>query len=325
MASPNTDFDDLAATTIDKYSSELADNVTNAIPLWAYLKENGNLKSGEVDGGLHILENLAYGENGNFKWFNGYELLDVTPSEMVTAASFDWKECNANVVFNGREVAINSGSDTKKFDLIETRTKNTERTLANNMGAAVYYAGTENDGKSIGGLQLLVADAPTSGTVGGINRATAANAFWRNQYYDFSANSVVSGASTILPALNKLHRDCLRGADKPNLVILGDTYYGYLETALTAQQRFTTVTKKIGVGFDTIRFHQADLIYDPNCAATRGYMLNLDYIKVRAHSAVNMKTGKPKHPTNQNSTIIPINWMGNLTISNPSLQGVIHE
>jgi hypothetical protein len=53
--------------------------------------------------------------------------------------------------------------------------------MKNKMGAAVYADGTGSGGKEIGGLALLVPDAPTAGTVGGINRATWA--FWRSQKF----------------------------------------------------------------------------------------------------------------------------------------------
>lgn len=321
MAQPNSSFDELASISLAKWSKKLADNVTNSVPLLYYLDKGGNVKE-ETDGGTQILENLRYSENSNFKWFNGYEELSVTPTDDFTVAAYDWKECNANVIFSGRDVALNSG-ESKMFDMIDNKRQSTEDTMVNNLGAALFYSNTENDGKSIGGLQHLVADTPTSGIVGGINRATTSNAFWRNQYYDFSANSVVASASTIVTAMNKLWRLCTRNADMPNLVIAGDTYYGYYETALQAQNRFNDANEPDG-GFPYIRFKSGRVLYDPNCADERMYFLNTKYIKFRPHKDVNMKFGKPKYPTNQNATIIPLNWMGGMTLANASLQGVMH-
>jgi hypothetical protein len=64
--------------------------------------------------------------------------------------------------------------------------------MKNKMGAAVYADGTGSAGKEIGGLALLVPDAPTVGTVGGINRATWA--FWRSQKFGAVADG--GGAAT---------------------------------------------------------------------------------------------------------------------------------
>lgn len=323
MTAPNSNFDQLAATTIAHYSSELADNVTNNIPFLMYLKKKGNLKSDSVSGGTKILENLRYAENGNFKWFNGFESLDVTPTDDFTAAEFEWKECNANIIFSQRQVAINSDSLEQQFDLIEGKTKSTEDTLTNNLGAALFYNNTENSGKSIGGLQHLVADDPTTGTVGNINRATSTNSFYRNQIYDFSTQGVTASAATIKSAMNSLYRLTSRNSDNVDLIIMGDTYHDYFETAMQAQQMFTKESSA-SVGFPVLSYKTAEVIYDPNCADERGYFLNLKYIALRAHKMINMKVDEARHPTNQMATVIPVCWMGNMTSSNPSLQGVMH-
>ncbi len=320
MADPNSSFGELASTTIANYSSTMADNVTNHVPLLFYLKKKGLDKKNSVDGGTQILENLSYAENGTFKWFTGYEALSVSPTDSFTSANFTWKEANANVVFNGREEAINQGKN-RKHAFIKGKVENTERTFINNFGAALFYSNTENSGLSVGGLQHLVADDPTTGTVGGINRATAGNAFWRNQLWDFSTEGLTSGTSSILQATRTLHRRCLRNGDSPDLAVFGDTYWGYFEAALEAKQRFAE-QDEVDAGFSFVKYKGMKCIYDGNCADERFYILNLDHMKWRPHSAVNMKTGKAKYPTNQNATIIPIVWMGNMTISNASLCGV---
>ena len=321
MAQPNSSFDELAAITIAKYSPTLADNVTNNVPLLYYIKQSGNLRE-VTDGGLQILENLRYGDNASFKWFNGYEELSVTPTDDFTVAAFDWKECNANVIFSGRDLAINSG-DSKKFDLIDNKRQSTEDTITNNLGAALYYSNTESSGKAIGGLQHLVADTATSGTVGGINRATSTNSFWRNQVYDFSDQGVVASASTIVAAMGSLYRLCTRNADMPDLISFDDVYYGYFEAAMQAQQRFTE-SREAQTGFITVRYKNAKVLYDPNASASHGYFLNTKYLKFRPHKDVNMKVGRPKYPTNQNATVLPLNWMGNMTCSNCAVNGVMH-
>lgn len=64
MAGPNSSFTELATVTINEYSKELFDNVTDHLPLLYYIKQNGN--STTVSGGLQILENLEYAENATF-------------------------------------------------------------------------------------------------------------------------------------------------------------------------------------------------------------------------------------------------------------------
>jgi hypothetical protein len=318
-------FTEEATLTIKNYRKKLIDNMTNDIPLLFYINQKGNIKEDEADGGTVLLENLEYGDNASFKWFSGYETLDVTPSDVVTSAEFAWKQCNANVIFSGKEVAINKG-ESKRFDLIDTKTRNAENTIRNNLGAAMYYSNTESDGKAPGGLQHIVADAPATGTVGGIDRSVTANAWWRNQVLDFSVDtpgaSGTASATNMLAAARKLYMRCQRNSDVTDLVIFGETYYDYFEGALQQYQQFTNTTTADG-GFQVLRWKGAKVLYDPNCSTTRGYFLQTKYLKLRPHKDVNFAVGDERLPTNQDATVIPINWMGNVTGSNLSLQGVM--
>jgi hypothetical protein len=173
MASPN--LSEIVTTTLRNRSGKLADNVTSNNALLNRLNKKGNVKP--VDGGRTIVQELDYQENGTFKRYSGYETLDISPSEVFSAAEFDWKQGAVSVSISGLEELQNSGSE-RVIDLLESRIKNAERTMANNVSNDLYSDGTASGGKQIGGLQHIIADAPSTGTVGGINRATYS--FWRN-------------------------------------------------------------------------------------------------------------------------------------------------
>ena len=204
--------------------------------------------------------------------------------------------------------------------LVKARITVAEKTMQNNVAAAMFYSNTENGGKSIGGLQHLIADLPTSGTVGGIDRLS--NTWWRNQYYDFSDASVTASTSTIQHAMNLMYLRTMRGTDKVDLIVAGETYFTYYEESLQAQQRFMSETKAAG-GFSAYRYKDAEVVYDSNCAATRMYMLNTNYLHFRPHTNRNFVTLDRKSSVNQDATVVPIYWAGNLTCSNASLQAVI--
>jgi hypothetical protein len=317
MAIPNSSYTELITTTIDNYRDALADNILNHNPLLARLNKKGNAEP--VSGGVKILENLMYAENGTGRWYNGYETLDVAASDVLTSASFDWKQLNCNVTISGLEEIQNSGKQAM-HNLLKSRIMVAEKTLQNMVASALFYSNTEQGGKAIGGLQHLVADLPTSGVVGGIDRAS--NTWWANQYYDFSAASVTASSTTIQHAMNLTYLNCVRGTDKPDLVIAGSTYFTYYEESLQPQQRFTTAGTAEG-GFDSYKYKSSDVIYDANCAATRMYILNTDYLYFRPAADRNFVQLDRKSSVNQDATVIPLYWMGNLTMSNASLQGVI--
>ena len=59
-------------------------------------------------------------------------------------------------------------------------------------------------------------------------------------------------------------------------------------------------------------------------SATRMYFLNTDYLYWSVHSATNMVPMDEKMALNQDATVVPLLWAGNLTMSNAGLQGVLH-
>ncbi|TXH51745.1 MAG: phage major capsid protein [Desulfurellales bacterium] len=317
MAIPNTSYSEIITTTLDNYRDKLADNVLNHNPLLAKLKARGNVDT--ASGGAKLLENLMYDENGTFKWYSGYETLDTSGSDVLTSASFDWKQCNVNVTMSGLEELQNASKEAV-HKLVKARIQVAEKTMQNQVAAALYYANTEHGGKAIGGMQHLIADLPTSGTVGGIDRSS--NSWWRNQYYDFSDASVTASSSTITHAMNLMYLRTMRGTDAVDLIVAGETYFTYYEESLQAQQRFMSETKAAG-GFNGYRYKGAEVVYDSNCSATRMYLLNTAYFHFRPHANRNFVTLDRKSSVNQDATVVPLYWAGNATTSNPSLSGVI--
>lgn len=281
------------------------------------LKSKGNTDS--ASGGTELLENLQYAENSTFSWYSGYETLSVEASDVLTSANFAWKQANCNVTMSGLEMLKNA-SEERVFNLIETRIKVAEKTMTNQISDALYYSNTEQSGKAIGGLQHLIADLPTSGTVGGID--ASAQSWWRNQFYDFSTAGVTASATTIQHAMNLIYLRTLRGADAVDFVVAGETYFTYYEESLQAQQRFTKADVGDG-GFVSYKYKGADVFYDGNCSSTRMYFANTSYLHYRPHSERNFITDDRKAAVNQDAIVVPLYWAGNATVSNRSLQGVI--
>lgn len=245
--------------------------------------------------------------------------MSVEASDVLTSAQFAWKQANCNVTMSGLEMLKNA-SEERVFNLIETRIKVAEKTMQNQLSDAMYYSNTENGGKSPGGLQHLIADLPTSGTVGGID--AGAQTWWRNQFYDFSTAGVTASSTTISHAMNLAFLRTVRGSDAIDFIVAGETYFTYYEEYLQAKQQFQGSTTGDG-GFQSYKYKGADVFFDTNCSATRMYMINTDYLHFRPHSERNFTTDDRKAAVNQDAVVVPMYWAGNITTSNRSLQAVI--
>lgn len=307
---------ELAALAMEKYGDKLSDNILNHNPLSERMSRKGNVRM--IDGGRVIEEPLMYAENSTAKWFSGLELLDVTYNETIDAARFDPKQMNVNVIISGLD-ALRVAGESAKHELVASRIQVAEKTLQNQLGVGVYASGTGSGGKELGGLQYLVADSPTTGTVGGIDRAT--NAFWRNQV----SAAVATSSGNIITRMNTAWLPVTRGADHPDMIVCDSVMYGHYEGALQQYQRFagSNSANKASGAFESLKYKTADVFYDENCPVKHMYMLNTDYLYLRVYTGSNFSREAPRKPVNQDAYLIPIFWSGNMTCSNCSLQSVI--
>ncbi len=322
MTSPN--LSEIVTSTLRERSGKLADNYTNNNAIMYRLNQKGRVKT--FSSGRTIVEELAYQENGTYTRYSGYQEIDISPSDVITGAEYEIKQAAVSVSISGLEQLQNSGRS-QIIDLLEGRIENAEGTMMNNLSSDMYSDGTANGGKQMGGLQLLVADTGLS-TAGGINSSTFS--FWANQIFDASTTlGTAISATNIQTAMNKLWLLCVRGKDRPDLVMMDNNYYEFYWSSLQAIQRFTN-EKMAAAGFDNLKFKQADVVFDGGqggaLPTNHAYFLNSDYLKYRPHAGRNMVPLDPdRFSTNQDAMVKLIGWAGNMCASNRALQGVIVE
>lgn len=318
-----SNFTDLVATTLRNWSPTLADNVTNHSPLLAKLKEHGGLVA--EDGGVALEEGIECGENGTFKWYYGYELLDISASNVLASAIFDWKQANANVVISGLEVRNNKDSKTKKYNLLASKMKNAEHTMKNRFGKSSFSDGTGDGGKELTGLQAMVSDNPASSVVGGID--AGANAYWRNQAYSFSTDASITGTpkpEELLDGMDEIMLRTTRNADRPDMIVAGGDFYRLYKRVCVTQKRIVEGSVKIGdASFPALEYEGVPVFYDSNCADGHMYFLNSRYLKLRYHKDAYFTLDEERLPVNQDAKVFPMLFQGNFTCSNRNLQGVI--
>jgi hypothetical protein len=204
-----------------------------------------------------------------------------------------------------------------------------ESTMANLLADGIYSDGTGSGGKEIGGLDLLVPEDPTQGTAGGIDRASWT--FWRSKILDASTTlGAATSAANIQTVMNSMWGSLVRGADRPDLVVMDNSYWGYYVASLQALQRFTSA-EDAKLGFVSLKFMDADVVLDGgiggNCPTKTMFMLNTKYLKWRPHAQRNMVPLSPgqRYSVNQDAAVQILAWAGNLTSSGLQFQGRIKE
>lgn len=321
MATPSSTFTELVATTWRNHSKDVKDNVSNNNALYKRLAEKGQTR--KEDGGLTIAQPLDYNANGTYQRYSGYDILNIQQSDVITAAEYQWRQIALNVVASGLELRTNSGSNAI-VKLAKARIKNAMRTFKNNFSYDLYADGSLPN--QINGLQALVADAGT-GTVGGIDSGTWS--FWQNAVQSAAAPlqggaGITPSATTIESLMLPLWLNQVRGDDKPDLIVSSNDYFTFYEASQVSIKRYTDSDTASG-GFVSLKYKNADVIFDGGSGipAAHMYFLNTDYIELVVHRDADLSVQEDMKPYNQDATVIPVLWMGNMVCSNRRLQGVL--
>jgi hypothetical protein len=333
MASPlvvSVDWGDVVTTTLENRSKVLADNITNNNALLARLKEKGKAKP--FSGGREIMQELRYAQNQTFMFYSGFEFLNVSLNDTMTAARFPIKQASIAVVLSGLE-ELQNRSEQEMIDLIEARVDTAEDTFWNQMSASIYSDGSGWGGKQINGLALLISKSPTSGIVGGIDRSS--QVWWRNVSVNANTDSRgVVTSSNIQSYMNSTTIQLKRNSDGVDLIVADNNYYLAYLNSLQNIQRITTDSGSAGVGFTSLKYYGAgksvDVVLDGGkngqIPSNTMYFVNSDYLFYRPHAARNFKViGGDRTNINQDAIVRIMGWAGNLTIANPSLQAVLWQ
>ncbi len=320
MASPNPSVTELIVTTLRRRQRSTVSQIMQSNALYSRLVARGKVRP--VSGGRTIFVPLEYAENSTFKYYSGYELLDITPSEILTGAEFDWKQAAVVISSSGLETDVQNNGPEQLIDILSTRIDNGTRTMKNQLSIGAYSDGTGAGGKQVTGLQALVADDPTTGTVGGIDRS--ANVWWRNMVESIALGDWDS--AHVVAGMKSLWLKCVVGKETPDLIVADVSAYTLFWDSLTAYQRITK-EDSAKMGWQSLAFVSADVIYDGDSgiADNHMYFLNTEFMQWRPSSRRNIVPLEGREPVNQDSSVVPVVWAGNMVVTNSARQGVLFK
>lgn len=250
----STEISDVIATAIQNRSGVISDNISNNVALLLRMKQRGRIKT--VSGGDVILQELMYEDSttNNSGYYSGYEEINITPNSPISASRWEFKQAAAAVSISGLETLQNSGKEAI-IDLIDARMEVAEAQMMNLISTGIYSDGTGSGGKQITGLQAIVADSPSSSTVGGIAEGTWT--WWKNISYDASSDGgTAATSSNIQSYMNRTALQVVRGTDAPDIIVADTNYYRlFLESMQTIQR--VTSEEMAGAGFSSLKYFGA--------------------------------------------------------------------
>jgi hypothetical protein len=294
-------------------------------------------------GDISVAVSGAFGAGGVNDGLKGYTHNDTvvfyTPANLKRA-NYPWREHHIGLELTHTELKIDGISVVDPGSNGERTTEHSKRELhtlvnlledklfdlgeqyARKFNALLYGDGVA-DPKALAGLKLLVADDPSVGTVGGINRATAGFEWWRNRARTAAFGVKVSGTpalgahgggavtsnvadgGALLAVLQSELRLLSKFGGKPDLFLVGSDFLGAMEKEMRANGTYsmTGFTKSQDGAMGDMYFSGTPIIYDPTLddlgLSKRGYWLDTSKIMLMCMEDEWMHKHTPARPYNQ--------------------------
>jgi len=263
--------------------------------------------------------------------FQGYthnDTVGYTNPANIKRALYPWKELHAGISLTLTELkkdgisvvdSLNSARTSEHSEreltaltgLLENKLEDMAQAWAISFDKMLHQDGTQ-DAKQIAGIaSMITADgvtglAPTTGVVGGLDRATIA--LWRNRAATGAGKVAASAAGqTLSKFLRSEARQLRRYGGKPDLILAGSSFIDALELEIAekgiyTQSGFSKGSTDIGIADITMR-GIGKVVYDPTMddlgMAKKCYFIDTSNLYLNVMDGEDRKTHNPARPATQ--------------------------
>jgi len=351
MSFTSAELTQLGYVALDHYlRNKPIDEIARERPLLAKLMSK---KKSFPGGKQFITEQVRFQYDSNFQWYFGDDAVSYNRKDTVRQTQFPWAGAHDGfslnedlLLANGITVTDNAGPSTNSgaemlqlTNLFEENIETLRLGFEEMLDYDLHLDGTQ-DAKAIAGLDLLIALDPTTGTVGGIDRAT--NEWWRN--------NAVAGSSDIVEDMEKMWRDCTLNGGRPDFILAGSAFVDAFRAAAKDEISRYTILKTSGENAQMdpsieamatstgLHFQNVPIVWDPtfdvldadsagSSAATpysnRCYMLNTKHMTLRPAAGHDMVARKPERQHDNYIWYWGLTFKGALTMNRSNCHGVI--
>lgn len=275
---------------------------SNALVAWAF----ANKRVEYEDGGYNITNPLTLGRNPNVASYSYYQPVPVAQTDEFSTITYTWSRVAGTVIISDQEEDENKGR-AAIFKLMKAKMSVLEESIQEKFSGFLYAAGGGTDPL---GLPSLIPDDPTTGTLGGINRATETQ--WRSSSYDFAGGL---DATNIEEAFDDVLMDLTLKGNKPDVILCGRNIYRLYRAAVRGKVVINLDASKSGkkmmdLGFAGVKHQNTPMMYDEDCPVNRCYFINSKFLRLHMMRHVNMKIKKLIAPWNVDASGRRVVWQG---------------
>lgn len=295
---------------------QVTDNIYNGAPVFFRLSKSNKRM---VQGGTQIEVPLLFSRLAAGGFYSGFDVLDMSPSDTVKNAVFDWKQAYVPVTIDGLTL-VKTDSPDAIVDFIQFAFQQAEMEMTAILAAALWGDGTTAN--SLTGLGAVVDDGGAVASYGGITRSS--NTWWNA--VDDSSTATLTAA-----ALNAAIMNASKGGKHTTLIASRKEQYNRAWALAAADQEFPAQPggsddQLASAGFTNILFNNIPWVVDPNVfdgpnssnSAIVG--LNEDFLHWVVSPRGDFALEPFQTPTDQDAMTSKLLFAGNLAASNCATQ-----
>ena len=327
------------------------DNVQQQRPL---LRKLMGGKRSFPGGNDSVVEQLRKAYDSGLEWIQGDATVSYNVRNTLDQAKFAWKGAhdgfqmsedyllsNGITVTDSASPQVNSrGERLRLTNLFREAMEVLRLGFEEQLDISLH---TTSTGDEIDGLDSLVALDPTTGVVGGIDRAT--NVWWQNQV----AIGLLADGTDMIAGLEDMYRKCIINGGAPDCILAGARFVDIFRIAskgeisrymvqpttfVTPGQMDPSIKQGEGATFTGLHFQGTPIVYDPtfevmDAALTpatlwtdRCYFINSKHMRLRPAEGHDMIPRKPPRSHTQYVHRWGMTWKGAYTMNRSNCHGV---
>lgn len=270
------DLQELAKVSLDEYLRNMpVDQIATERPLLKKLMEGRKLFLGAKQ---NVVENIRKTYGSNFAWAYGEDAVSFNKRNTTEQAAFPWRRAVDGLYLDydrlyGAGIKVREGErgafkleqneKVQLLNLLDEQMESLREGFMDKLDLELHRDGTA-DSDAIVGLDVLIDTDPSSGTVGGLDRATAT--YWQN--YALTGISVAT-VGTLAQKMELAWRKCIKNGGSPNFILAGGSFIDAYRKEVTVTNNANAGSVKaldagVGSGVNTgLYFKGVEIIWDP--------------------------------------------------------------
>lgn len=295
----------------------------------------------------YVTEKARKAYDSNFQWYSGADEVTYNSKDPLEFLKFRWSSAHDGyavtedemtqngIILTDDSSAVATGAEEMQLvNLLKEYNADLRLGFDEKFDFQLHLDGTQDD-DAIMGLDGLISLTPTTGVVGGLDRAT--NVWWRN----YAQTGVA--AADVLTAMETAWRACTRNGGRPDLILMGDTFYDAYAAAAQGPNgivaRFITGpaanNSSIDPSYEEFMFKKVPIVRDLTFAdldaalspaipwAKRCYMINTGTLKLRPAQGHDMLARKPPRVYNRYVHYQALTWKGAVVMNRANANAVL--